>query len=82
MTQARGNRKKNLSKLAFRSGRNCTQMALQHFNSDGFTLGSNTENDDGELHVAWQWKANGGTTASNTDGSINFYSSSQSRCRI
>ena len=26
--------------------------------------------------VAWQWKANGGTTSSNTDGTINFYSTS------
>jgi hypothetical protein len=29
-----------------------------------------TANADGVTHVAWQWKANGGTTASNTDGSI------------
>jgi hypothetical protein len=41
------------------------------FNSDGFSLNSgNTENDTGESYVAWQWVANGGTTASNTDGSI------------
>ena len=27
-------------------------------------------NQSGDTHVAWSWKANGGTTASNTDGSI------------
>tara|TARA_X000001382_G_scaffold126369_1_gene112927 strand:- start:334 stop:1413 length:1080 start_codon:yes stop_codon:yes gene_type:complete len=42
-----------------------------NFYTDGFRLGSgNTENDDGEDYVAWQWKANGGTTSSNTDGNI------------
>jgi hypothetical protein len=41
------------------------------FNSDGFRVDSgNTENDNGESFVAWQWKANGGTTASNTSGGI------------
>ena len=39
--------------------------------SDGFTVGSDAGvNTNTKLHVAWQWKANGGTTASNTDGSI------------
>ena len=27
-------------------------------------------NENGSEFVAWQWKANGGTTSSNTDGSI------------
>jgi len=41
------------------------------FNTDGFTLGSNgTANLSGATFVGWQWKANGGTTSSNTDGSI------------
>jgi hypothetical protein len=41
------------------------------FNSDGFRVDSgNTENDNGEGFVALQWKANGGTTASNSDGSL------------
>ena len=41
------------------------------FNSDGFTVGSNNgANGSSDNLVAWQWKANGGTTASNTDGSI------------
>ena len=42
-----------------------------NFYTDGFRLGSgNTENDSGESYVAWQWKANGGTTSSNTAGNI------------
>ena len=44
---------------------------LNAFNSDGFTVGSDNEiNDTGSTYVAWCWKANGGTTSSNTDGSI------------
>ena len=49
-----------------------TQSAgLTAFNSDGFTVG----NDDGiganaATYAAWQWKANGGTTASNSNGTI------------
>ena len=41
------------------------------FNTDGFTLGSNGESNlSGSTFAAWQWKANGGTTSSNTDGTI------------
>ena len=42
------------------------------FNSDGFTLasGDTSSNNASGTYVAWQWKANGGTTASNSDGSI------------
>jgi len=44
---------------------------LKSFNSDGFTMGtSNRVNGNTDQMVAWQWKANGGTTASNSDGSI------------
>jgi len=44
---------------------------ITSFNSDGFSLGNNaTWNGNNDTYVAWQWKANGGTTASNTDGSI------------
>ena len=43
---------------------------ITSFDSDGFTLGSNNEtNDSGSTYVAWCWKANGGTTTSNGDGS-------------
>ena len=35
-------------------------------NTDGFTLGSNNGvNQSSQTYVAWQWKANGGTTTSN-----------------
>ena len=40
--------------------------------TDGFTTGTSygNVNGAGQTFVAWQWKANGGTTSSNTDGSI------------
>ncbi len=41
------------------------------FGSDGFTVGSATENNaSSQTYVAWCWKGNGGTTASNTTGGI------------
>ena len=41
------------------------------FDTDGFTIGTHSAiNDNGITNVAWNWKANGGTTSSNTDGSI------------
>ena len=41
------------------------------FDSDGFSLGTGTlTNYNTGTYVAWNWKANGGTTSSNTDGSI------------
>ena len=39
------------------------------FGTNGFTVGSAADVNEDNL-VAWQWKANGGTTSSNTDGSI------------
>lgn len=47
--------------------------ASTQFDTDGFTLldSSNTINGgSGRTYVAWQWKANGGTTSSNSDGDI------------
>jgi hypothetical protein len=44
---------------------------ITSLNSDGFSLGfgnSNSWNQSGNTYVGWQWKANGGTTSSNTDG--------------
>ena len=39
------------------------------FDSDGFSVSTGESvNDSGDTFVAWQWKANGGTTSSNTDG--------------
>ena len=44
---------------------------LQSFDTNGFTVGSDGGvNSNSQTYVAWQWKANGGTTASNTSGSI------------
>jgi hypothetical protein len=50
---------------------NTNTEGLQAFNSDGFQIGTlQNVNFNTKTMVAWQWKANGGTTASNTDGSI------------
>ena len=45
---------------------------VESFDSDGFTIKSSdaTWNASGSTYVFWSWKANGGTTASNTDGTI------------
>jgi len=41
-------------------------------NTDGFSLGSDQRgNASSQTYVGWQWKANGGTTATNSDGDIN-----------
>jgi len=46
-------------------------QGLTAFNSDGFTVGSDGgHNQSSETYVSWQWKAAGGTTASNTDGDL------------
>ena len=43
---------------------------LTAFNTDGFTVnGGNGYGASGENYVGWQWKANGGTTSTNNDGS-------------
>jgi hypothetical protein len=45
--------------------------AFTSFDSDGFTVGSDGKtNEISKTYVGWQWKANSGTTASNTDGTI------------
>ncbi len=45
--------------------------AVTSFNTDGFSLGSNANVNDNTANViAWQWKANGGTTSSDGNGSI------------
>jgi hypothetical protein len=44
---------------------------LTAFGSDGFTVGSDAGyNGSSNNIIAWCWRANGGTTASNSDGSI------------
>jgi len=46
---------------------------VESFDTNGFTVGddgSQVPNHTGNTFVGWQWKANGGTTVSNTDGSV------------
>ena len=46
---------------------------LTGFSSSGFTLGSSTfggTNYNSYTYAGWSWRANGGTTASNTDGDV------------
>ena len=44
---------------------------LSSFDSDGFTVNNNSSgNTNNDTYVAWNWKANGGTTSSNTNGDI------------
>ena len=46
-------------------------QVINAFNSDGFQVGTEgIVSDNGNTYVAWQWKANGGTTSSNSDGNI------------
>jgi len=48
-----------------------TRSGTNSFNTNGFTVGDDLGvNSSASPSVAWQWKANGGTTSSNTDGSI------------
>ena len=45
--------------------------SLTSFDTGGFTVGSSAAvNQSGQDYVGWAWKANGGTTSSNTDGTI------------
>ena len=46
-------------------------VGVTAFQSDGFAHGGgNGYGQTGETYTSWQWKANGGTTSSNTSGSI------------
>jgi hypothetical protein len=50
-----------------------TSSKVTSFNTDGFSIGNGAsvnQPDRDVNYVTWQWKANGGTTASNTDGTI------------
>jgi|TARA_R100001510_G_scaffold19330_1_gene16844 hypothetical protein len=45
---------------------------LTAFDTDGFTVGNNTDiNNNTSTYASWNWKAGGGQGSSNTDGSIN-----------
>ena len=43
---------------------------LVSFDSDGFSYGASGNAQQAGSFIAWQWKANGGSTSSNGDGSI------------
>ena len=46
--------------------------SLKSFDSDGFTLGTQTNiNQNSLTYASWNWKAGGGQGSANTDGSIN-----------
>ena len=49
-----------------------TQAFYSSFDTDGFTLGDSNANvnQNSATYVCWQWKANGGTTSSNSSGDI------------
>ena len=54
---------------------NYTWGYVDSFDSDGFTVDDGASGDDfvnqtSDNYVSWNWLANGGTTSSNTDGSI------------
>jgi len=53
---------------------NAQGSTLKAFNSNGFRVGDDAGdygvNKNGRTYVTWNWKANGGTTSSNTDGSV------------
>ncbi len=54
------------------SGDEGTDSATMNtFGSDGFTVGSDGKvNASSDTYVAWNWRANGGTTSSNSNGSV------------
>lgn len=48
-----------------------TSSGITGWNSDGYTLGTGNDwNISNETFVSWNWKCNGGTSSSNTNGSI------------
>ncbi len=53
------------------STENTNAQNISAFASDGFSVGSDhNTNANGENYISWNWLSNGGTTASNSDGSI------------
>ena len=70
---------RGVNKQLFSDGNDAEQTSTKFvasLDSDGFTLNDSssgsgdTNTTNGGTYVGWQWKANGGTTSSNTDGSI------------
>ena len=68
---SRGVTKKLFSNTSDAEG---TASGLDSFDTDGFTVDHDAANEDlnasAHTYVAWNWKANGGTTSTNNDGSI------------
>ena len=66
---SRGATKKLESSYANAEG---TETGVTSFDSDGFTIGSTQGgyNTSTATYVAWCWRANGGTTSTNTSGTI------------
>jgi hypothetical protein len=65
----RGVTKAFISNIA--DGETTDTQGLTAFNSNGFTVGTNTTyNNSSATYVAWQWQAGQGSSASNTSGSI------------
>jgi hypothetical protein len=68
---SRGRDKRIFPNLTNAEGDSSPDNFLKSFDTDGFTTGNDAGmNTNSGTLVAWQWAANGGTTASNTDGSI------------
>ena len=66
---SRGSTERLVSNLT--QGVDTNAQYITSFNTDGFTAGTDANINGNNLsYVAWQWKANGGTTSSNTDGSV------------
>jgi hypothetical protein len=69
----RGGTKNLYSDLSQGADTTPSGVGITSFDSDGFTFGSTAQtyfNLTSKTYVAWQWKAGGGTTASNSNGSI------------
>jgi hypothetical protein len=71
---SRGSGKSLFSNDSYQETSDSSTRNIQ-FDSDGITLSGSTSsfndiNDSSHTFVAWQWKCNGGTTSSNSNGSI------------
>ena len=72
---SRGTRKAMYSNLDSADYTFPAGQGITSFDADGFSIGDNSTgnggyNGNGKTYVAWCWKANGGTTSSNSDGTI------------
>jgi len=61
----------NFLRPASTQAENTSGTGVTAFNSDGFRTNAYAyTNENTHTYVAWQWKVNGGTTSSNTDGDL------------